>query len=464
MAPARRNVPQDPERATRIYYYWLLLSMFLEYARPASYFGFLRVPFLYSVIPILLFVVSAFSKDLRPFKDVFADPLAKWVLIFIALIALGVTHAPVTFYPYNVFKLTLGYTMLFIMIARIITTRERMRGLFVTLLVAHLFLIAMNPLAILQPEVRHYIIGATFLGDGNDFALSLCILIPCMIEVASGTTSTWRRLAAWAAVGVLLLAIIASQSRGATLGLACVLFYLWLRSNRKAVSIAAIAVVGIIVMIYAPKEYFDRLSTITNYQSEGSAMGRVHAWQGAMRMMADSPLLGVGAGTFPQAYGTRYNETGMPGGWLTAHSSYFLVIGEMGVPGILTFLILVFGGIRRNTKVRKAILARAGPDEARHPPAVRDAARMLYLTSAAMIGFAAAGTFLSAAYYPHVFVLTALLIAARCDALATVGMTNADISGVRPRRRRAAVKGASATPETAPAAGGVSGSQAPPGS
>jgi putative inorganic carbon (HCO3(-)) transporter len=250
-------------------------------------------------------------------------------------------------------------------------------------------------------------------------------------------------------VGVLLLAIVASQSRGATLGLACVLFYLWLRSNRKALSIAAIAVVGVVVLAYAPKEYFDRLGTITNYQSEGSAMGRVHAWQGAMRMMADSPLLGVGAGTFPQAYGTRYNTTGS-GGWLTAHSSYFLVIGEMGLPGILTFLILVFGGIRRNIKVRKAILARAGPDEAQHPPAVKEAARMLYLTSAAMIGFAAAGTFLSAAYYPHVFVLTGMLIAARCDALATVGMTNADISGVRPRRRRAAVNGGVAEGQVPP--------------
>jgi putative inorganic carbon (HCO3(-)) transporter len=442
MAPARRNTPQDPERATRIYYYWLLLAIFVEYARPASYFGFLRVPFLYSVIPILLFVVSCFVKELRPMKEIFADPLAKWILVFLVLIALGATHAPVTFYPFEVFKKTVGYAMLFIMIARIVTTRARMRGLFVTLLFAHLFLIAMNPKVLLEPEVRHYIVGATFLGDGNDFALSLCILIPCMIEVASSATSMLRRLAAWGGVGVLLLAIIASQSRGATLGMGCVLFYLWLRSNRKALSIAAIAVVGVIVMIYAPKEYFDRLGTIANYQSEGSAMGRVHAWQGAMRMMADNPLLGVGAGTFPQAYGTRYNPTGAPGGWLTAHSSYFLVIGEMGVPGILTFLILVFGGVRRNIKVRKVILARAGPEESEHPPAVKEAARMLYLTSAAMIGFAAAGTFLSAAYYPHVFLLTGLLIAARCDALATVGMTNADISGVRPRRRKAPVNGA----------------------
>lgn len=436
MKALRAREPVDPERATRVYYYWLLLSIFIEYARPASYFAFLRVPFLYSVIPIVLFIVSSFATGLRPMREIFADPLAKWILVFLVLIGLGVTHAPVTLYPFNMFKLTLGYALMFVMIARIITTRERMRGLFVVLLLAHLFLLAMNPLAVLEPSVRHYIIGATFLGDGNDFALSLCILIPCIIEVAVAAKTRLERIAAWATVVLLLLAIVASQSRGATIGLAAVMLFLWVKSNRKALSMVLMVVVLAITLLYAPAEYFSRMGTIAHYQTEGSAMGRVNAWKAAVRMAVDNPVLGVGSGTFPQAYGTRYQPDGGPaGGWLTAHSSYFLVLGELGFPGIITFLILVIGNILRNLRVRKAVLAHTG---SAMTPEISDAVRMLYLTSAAMLGFAAAGTFLSAAYYPHVFVLTGLLIAVRSNALATAGMRMEDVAAsekAKPRRR-----------------------------
>ena len=104
---------------------------------------------------------------------------------------------------------------------------------------------------------------------------------------------------------------------------------------------------------------------------------------------------------------------------MTAHSSYFLVLGELGFVGILVFLAMVIGAIRANLKTRALIRARAGPEP---NAAAIESMRMLYLTSAAMIGFAAPGAFLSAAYYPHIYVLTALLIAARGNSLAAMGI------------------------------------------
>src|SRR5690606_24820523 len=105
---------------------------------------------------------------------------------------------------------------------------------------------------------------------------------------------------------------------------------------------------------YAPPVYFERLSTITHYQNEGSAMGRITAWKAGTRMALDNPVTGVGAGHFAVSFGTRYRPPeaeGMP--WLTAHSSYFLVLGELGLPGIIAFLILTWGNIRANGKMRR---------------------------------------------------------------------------------------------------------------
>ena len=48
--------------------------------------------------------------------------------------------------------------------------------------------------------------------------------------------------------------------------------------------------------------------------------------------------------------------------------------------------------------------------------------RALLYSAAAMIGFAVAGAFLSATYYPHLYVLTGLMISARALASGETGL------------------------------------------
>ena len=89
-------------------------------------------------------------------------------------------------YSIIIFERMLGYLFLFIMIARICTTRERVNGVALTLIVSHLWLLVMNPEVVLAPTTRHYISGATFLGDGNDYSMSLCILLGFAAEYGAG--------------------------------------------------------------------------------------------------------------------------------------------------------------------------------------------------------------------------------------------------------------------------------------
>jgi probable O-glycosylation ligase (exosortase A-associated) len=373
-------------------------------------------------------------KGLRPAKEIFADPLAKWVPVFLGLMFISMLHATVTLYAWAATKLVLGHTMIFWMIARIATTQARLHGIFVALLLAHLFLLAMNPAVIMNPDVRNYIAGATFLGDGNDFALSLCIMVPLTVQLAMSAGGVFKKGLAWFAVLMLLFAIVASQSRGATIGLAAVLGFIWLFSPRKGLSLLGVLLAGVVVVLYAPPQYFSRLGTIVNYQSEGSASARIVAWKAATRMALDNPILGVGAGQFPSEFSGKYHPKDEPSGhWMTAHSSYFLIFGELGFPGLILVLILVVGNVRANLKVRAAIQARAGPDPAR---AAEDAMRMLFLTAGGMIGFAAAGAFLSAVYYPHIFVMSAILISVRSNALTAMRISLTDVFPDKHARRR----------------------------
>jgi putative inorganic carbon (hco3(-)) transporter len=383
-----------PARAGFLYG-WLLLALFVEYARPASVLSFLDFPYFYSIVPLSLLFVSMFTPGLRPMSEIFSDRIAKYVAILFFLVLIAIPLAHTTEFSIKVAEQVVGRVFLGLLIARLVTTLARVRGVVVSLFLAHMFLLAMNPEALFNPETRNYIQGGSFLGDGNDYALSLCLLLPCVIEMGLSTKSKIWRLVCYTGALVIVFAIIATQSRGGTLGLLAVLGWLWWRSPRKVVAGVAIAVIAIAGLLYAPAEYFSRMDTLTTGATDRSAQQRINAWKGAIGMGLKNPVFGVGTGHFSQRWG------------MTAHSTYMLTLAELGLPGFVCVLMLVFGNIVDNARMRTRLLARAGPS-ADNP--ARNMARTVDLFTTAMVGFAVPGAFLSAAYYPHIYVLTGLLI------------------------------------------------------
>ncbi|MEQ8205162.1 MAG: hypothetical protein RIA65_03220, partial [Woeseia sp.] len=110
----------------------------------------------------------------------------------------------------------------------------------------------------------------------------------------------------------------------------------------------------------------------------------------------------------PVALGTEFRppefgDQNLP--WLTAHSMYFLVIGELGIPGFVCLMALLFGNYRRLNRLR--IRARGSPH-----PEVASFERLFLMLNAALISFCIGGAFLSVAYYPHIFVLSGIIVAA----------------------------------------------------
>jgi len=164
--------------------------------------------------------------------------------------------------------------------------------------------------------------------------------------------------------------------------------------------------VVVFVLAVAPAQVFDRFATLTKTgeEMEGSAQGRILAWTAGIQMAANNPLLGVGVGHFPVKYGAEYKPEGyglnaIP--WQTAHSSYFLLLGELGIPGIV-FLI---GILASNLVASRRMLRERNPGMDRQAVTCR---KLVIALEASLIGFAVGGAFLSAAYYPHIYFLAAL--------------------------------------------------------
>jgi len=388
-------------------YYALLLFFVLEYARPGSYIPGLDALRLNSLVPILVVLGTMFTHPPVSNAEVMKESNTKLIGFLLGLIALSVLTAEVTLYAWDVFKAVVGYVLVYWAIGRQVGDLQRLKGLFRTLVVVHLLLAAMTPEMFTDPDTRHYIAAGTFLGDGNDFALSVNLVIPFALFLMLEARTIAGRVVSGGALLVLVLCVVATQSRGGTLALVFTGAYYWCKSDKKVVT-GLLGIAGLAaVLVFAPPEYFERMDTISSYETDGSAQGRITAWKAGTAMALSNPLLGVGAGQFPGKF-VEFAPAGPSGPevrWKTAHSIYFLILGELGFPGLGLLLGFIVSNLVTNRRQAREFRKRS-PDE-------QVEGRLLACLSASLLAYAIAGAFLSATYYPHMFVLGGLLVAAR---------------------------------------------------
>lgn len=399
-------------------YLGLLLFFVFEYLRPTSYIPALLPLHLNSLIPIAVTAGALLKEKPVGLQDLLADTNTKLIGAWFGLLLISMVTADVTEYAYQAVTTVVGYVFIFVAIQKLATDLRRVKGLFVVLVGVHIAVASLNP-QIFTSGDREYLASGFFLGDGNDFALSVNIAIPLCVFLLFDAKARARPF--WLIVlTVLVGSVIVTQSRGGTIALGVVGFFFWLRMDRKAL-IAALGVVAVMgVLVLAPPSYFQRMNTLST--QEGSAQGRILAWQASMRMALDHPVFGVGAGGFAPAYGARYlSSPNQP--QATAHSIYFLTLGELGLPGLILLVSAIVWNLSANRRLTAEI-------QARDPMVrVRDI-RLLASTSAALLAFAVGGAFLSAIYYPHFYVLAGLLSASRRVVLAH--SAKAPEAGVRP--------------------------------
>jgi probable O-glycosylation ligase (exosortase A-associated) len=387
--------------------YGILLFFVLEYVQPGNYAPVLIALHLNSIVPLATFAWSLISSGPIRIGDVLSSPNARWLMYLLVLIVISGLTCDVKHYALNVFQMVFGYCLAYFFLRKELYSIDRLKKVIVTLVLVHVAVGVLNPELMANDGQRHYVRAGYFLGDGNDFALSVNITIPLCLFLMLTAKSKMMRLTSIGFLFLLVFAVVATQSRGGILALSSVGFYYWLKSDRKLLGAIGMVIVMCFVFAMAPQQFFDRMATLTKTGEErdGSAQGRIFAWKAAINMALDNPVLGVGVGHFPVKYGAQYQpkEFGLNAiPWQTAHSSYFLLLGELGFPGIVFILGLIISNIVAGEQLLQQI--RRGGDKnflvEKH---------LVIALNASMIGFAIGGAFISAAYYPHLYILAALL-------------------------------------------------------
>jgi len=95
----------------------------------------------------------------------------------------------------------------------------------------------------------------------------------------------------------------------------------------------------------------EHVKSITNISTDASNLERVNRWNSAMRMFRERPLMGWGPGTYQFLYAPFQNSkertiiSTNAGDRGNAHSEYIGPMAEMGIFGMISFVLLGGTGI-----------------------------------------------------------------------------------------------------------------------
>ena len=242
----------------------------------------------------------------------------------------------------------------------------------------------------------------SFISGNTELGLAMTVTLPLMWYLRLQTTRVWIRHALLGSMGLTAIAILGSHSRGALLAIVAAGTLLWWKSRNKAMLALLVLVFLPVGFVGMPQEWRDRMATIGDYQNDKSSMGRINAWHFALNAVKDRPVVGLGyQGFTPEAFQIWAPD---PADFHDAHSIYFEVLGEQGIPGLLMFL-LILGLTWRNAGIVLR-LARGDPDWLW----AYDMAAMIQVS---LIAYMVGGAFLGLGYWDMPYTLAAILVLLR---------------------------------------------------
>ena len=242
--------------------------------------------------------------------------------------------------------------VIFLLIANTVNTVARLR-----LIVGGLTLMAV-PIALIG--VKNFLSGAYIVGgdnrivgyesaltaNPNDLALILNIIIPLALGLVLITRRPMLRAVLLASIGLQAVAVIITFSRAGFLSLATILgVFAWTMSRRPERGWAYAALtLGVAALPLLPGNYLTRLSTITNIEADatGSAQERYAQQVAAVHYVLAHPIVGAGLGMNILAI----NETGLSPAWMNIHNVYLQYATDLGLPGLILFLLIFLGSIK----------------------------------------------------------------------------------------------------------------------
>jgi hypothetical protein len=366
------------------------------------FLGSLRIVLLMGAVAIVAHVRDRWELGLplaRPGRETrVAAALLVWALV----------GWPFSLWPGGTLALVLDLYLkaliVFWLIGNLVDTLPRLRGMAWTLtwLTLALALVGISNYlsGVFGPGQDRRILGydGGLTRNPNDLALMLNLIIPIAVSLLLSTTGVLVRTVLVVALALQVTAVILTFSRAGFLTLAATLGLYGLRllgRPSRGFVLAGVAAAAL-ALPFLPAGYAERLLTLRaiDADSTGSAQARWGGTVAAIENMAAHPILGAGLGMDILAL----NETVGPT-WRAVHNTYLEYGVDLGVPGLVLFLLLLWSSWKSARAAR-----RLGGLEL---------ASLAEGIEISLVAFAVAALFHPAAYQFYFYYIAGLAVAAR---------------------------------------------------
>jgi putative inorganic carbon (HCO3(-)) transporter len=188
--------------------------------------------------------------------------------------------------------------------------------------------------------------GNSGLAEGASLAVISLMTVPMLLFLGKhGQLIPRLPLMPLAYAGVAALAVITAlgtYERTALVSLVVMSLHMLLRARRKILSGLMIGAVATIIAGTAVETWSARMSTIGHYDTENSALVRLLVWKWTLTYSLSHPF-GGGFNSFMVNTIIVPGDDGHPDDSImngrAFHSIYFEVLGELGWPGLIMFLL-----------------------------------------------------------------------------------------------------------------------------
>jgi O-antigen ligase len=177
--------------------------------------------------------------------------------------------------------------------------------------------------------------GLGYYANSNEFGQLMITTIPFMLAIILSRVSWILSACSILLMTVMMFVMIKCESRTVMVTVALmVVGTFMLRGNgsiiKKGIVGGVMSIIMLAVLTFMPGPIQDRMSTVLDAGNDESFQGRTRSWDHGFAMLSWYPITGVGKGQWMEYHG------------LMPHNSYVQVMAEMGIPGIILFLMIIW--------------------------------------------------------------------------------------------------------------------------
>ena len=223
--------------------------------------------------------------------------------------------------------------------------------------------------------------------------------IPLLAYFYIMSTKRWIRAAIAGSILLCAVSALGTYSRGGLLAIIAMSAFLWLKAKSKLWLGLVVVLLGLGFYSFMPSKWEERMDTISTYEEDRSALGRIKTWTMLTNLALDRPLVGGGFEPYTtevfRRYLPDYDRTH------SAHSIYFQVLGEHGFVGLALFIVFWMLTWQLSRRIIK---------HTKNDPQSKWAYWLAAMIQVSLIGYFVGGMFLNLAYWDMPYFLMIALV------------------------------------------------------